>query len=59
MNHGLPPACSAMPQAEVRKRQAALDHERFKFYYPPGPRGYSHLADIVLANMLQYGAALN
>ncbi|KAI7845970.1 hypothetical protein COHA_000516 [Chlorella ohadii] len=48
----------AMPQPEVERRQAALDRERYKFLYYPGPGGYSHLADIVLGNMLQYGAGL-
>lgn len=52
------PVRSAMPQPEVERRQAALDRERYKFLYYPGPGGYSHLADIVLGNMLQYGAGL-
>ena len=50
--------CSGMPWAEVQQRQAALDRERRKLSYAPGPGGYSELADAALANMLRYGASL-
>lgn len=47
-----------MPRADVEQRQAALDRERHKLSYAPGPGGYSELADIVLADMLRHGASL-
>lgn len=47
-----------MPQAAVQRRQAALERERYKLSYVPGPDGFSQLADAALANMLRYGAGL-
>ena len=47
-----------MPQAEIQRRQAALERERHKLSYAPGPGGFSELADAALSNLLRYGAGL-
>lgn len=51
--------CRAMPHADIQRRQAALDRERHKLSYAPGPDGYSEVADAALANMLRWGASLS
>ena len=48
-----------MPHADIQRRQAALDRERHKLSYAPGPDGYSEVADAALANMLRWGASLS
>lgn len=51
--------CRAMPHADIERRQAALDRERHKLSYAPGPDGYSEVADAALASMLRWGASLS
>ena len=47
-----------MPRAAIERRQAALERERHKLSYAPGPDGVSELADAALADMLRYGTGL-